>query len=132
VGSDKWVYGSTEDAEGLPTVAAGDPRTTYSWDAVGTFEELTSTFKKQLVIDNKVYHPSNFYADYRCASTKQALMADAWETVLTMEYSGYNVLVDNCLTKSVGILNSYDPGLGLPWSQADSPTRNLEHTLDFY
>jgi hypothetical protein len=115
-GTSNWVYGATE-GEGQLFIDAGPPTNDESWSQVGTFDQVTSVFKNQLVIDGTTYHNAGYYTNYRCASTIEAYLVDAWNAVQAASTNGYDILVNNCLTKSIAILEAYYPD----WSGNENP-----------
>lgn len=113
--TDVWHYGSTENRGMQATISAG--RDTDTWQRIGSWSNVLDDYEDTLTIDNETFHDSGYYTRYRCvdiaAEETNAEMALARSEQLAL--SGYNVLSDNCLTKSVAILRVY--GISLP----DSP-----------
>ena len=130
VGTPNWVFGGTE-GDGDLFVDAGPPTNDESWYQVGTFDQVQSVFKNQLIVNGTTYHNSDYYVSYRCAVTTVANLEDAWNEVQTVSTSGYNILDNNCLTKSVAVMEAYDPNWysgGVNPGDVQSPT--IYYTFD--
>jgi hypothetical protein len=96
-GKGYWA-GSTEQGTGNPS---------DSWIVFATSETtIHNDFKYALSANGKVQHSSGYYLYYRCHSTTTSAVGAAIAEARSLE-TGYNLLNNNCLTKSVAIFTTY-------------------------
>lgn len=87
----------------------------------------------QMVNDFRTSHDAGGYSSYRCTDTLAADQRDANSVVNRINGKDYNLVADNCLTKSVQIIKAYDEsgGLnGLPNGKWTIPNYYFTATLD--
>ncbi|MET8270744.1 hypothetical protein [Streptomyces sp. NPDC005096] len=91
-GTDQWIFGST-DGKGK------------NWEKSGTKAEMLREFKNITTPD----HPNGgYYTQYRCTEVKNPNVFSGFHaaerSTEDLEYNGFN---DNCLTRTVDILDAY-------------------------
>lgn len=106
-GSGEWYYGATENGGGNAYVAPGGD--TESWYATGTQSQMFAAFRNA-----GYYHSAGYYTQWRCHTIAQTAVGAAINEIATQDASGYVFPTDNCLTKSVAILDAYGENLGWP------------------
>jgi len=130
VGNSTWVYGATEDIDGNPSVAPGPALTTTSWDKEGDFNDVMYDFGQELVIDDTLYHPTNYYVQYRCMTVPSFSLIDAFNEFQYEATNGYDLEINNCLTKSIAIFQAYSDFLSdLPDGSDTSPNWYYSNAL---
>ncbi|MFE2070544.1 hypothetical protein ACFXDH_50705 [Streptomyces sp. NPDC059467] len=107
--SGTWVYGSTENNSGKPTISAG--QNTDSWSRTGSWAQVTADFKGALTINGHHYHNAGYYTQYRCRNTNTSAVGAANTTAAQQLGNGYDWFSNNCLTKGVQIFWAYDSSL---------------------
>lgn len=114
-GPGTWWYGATENGGSSIYIPPGGDTETWIYSAT-SMDAMLADFT-----DGGPFHSVGYYTQYRCNnvsnSAAQAAIAKQSETAA----SGYNGLTDNCLTKSVAILNAYGEGL---WYNGDAEGPN--------
>ncbi len=99
---DDWTFGATEGLPYTAIVSAGGD--THSWTKGGTLADMLSAFGT----GNHPYgNGPGYYLQYRCTMVTASNPSAALTAVINGENSGYNLANDNCLTKSVAILQAY-------------------------
>jgi hypothetical protein len=88
----QWDYGATVDAR-------------HGWRKHGSFQQMLADFRKS--------HDAEGYSSFRCKNTPAADQRDADAVASLVNGKGYNIMVDNCLTKSIRIIKAYDESGGL-------------------
>jgi hypothetical protein len=88
----QWDYGATVGVR-------------QGWREHGTFEQMVAAFRAS--------RDAEGYDSYRCKNTVSADQHDANGVVNLLNGKDYNLMVNNCLTKSVQILKAYDHSGGL-------------------
>ena|GEM_PF-1922669 len=109
---DQWDYGAT----------VGERR---GWRKHGTFAQMVAAFRTS--------RDAGGYATYRCKDTASADQRDANSVVNQINGRDYNLMVNNCLTKSVQIVKAYDHSGGLnamPDGHWTPPNRYYAQNLD--
>lgn len=104
-----WTFGGTEENSGWPVMLPGNPTWTDSWHESGTQKQMLDKFRA----GGETHKGSNWYTQYRCAHTSTHNITLAMVAVHTAEYSGYNGLTDNCLTKAIYIFKAYSSDVWL-------------------
>lgn len=83
---------------------SGDPVDT--WILFSSSETtIHSFFANALTANGKLQHGAGYYTEFRCHSTTTSAVGAA--IAQARASTGYNVVWDNCLTKSVSILTTY-------------------------
>jgi hypothetical protein len=106
-GSSTWVFGATENGGGNAYVPPGGDN--ESWHISGTESQMFAAFK-----DAGHFHSAGYYTRWRCHTIPNTAVGAANNEIATQAGSGYFFPTNNCLTKSVAILNAYGEGLGWP------------------
>lgn len=88
----KWDYGATVDPH-------------HGWRKHGSFAQMVADFRSS--------RDAEGYFSYRCKNTLAADQRDANDVVNLVNGKDYNIMVNNCLTKSIQILKAYDESGGL-------------------
>lgn len=110
--SKNFYFGATENFNGKFSVPPGPPATTQSWIQYGTSDTMFAAFKNA-----GFYHRANYYVYDR---VKDVIVIDvnaAINKANEMATNGYDLRDNNCLTKTIDILNAY--GAGLPFYGGD-------------
>ncbi|MEU4302914.1 hypothetical protein [Kitasatospora aureofaciens] len=95
--SSTWTFGATENNDKTG-------KTNGTFIETSSWNTMLSTFKKR--------HSGNQqYVKYRCLNTPSSDTAKAQQAARTSATNGYNLLSNNCLTKSVDIFHAYSPWL---------------------
>ena len=76
------------------------------------------------------YHSANYYTMYRCHSTPTSAVGAAIAKARA-EANSYNVVFDNCLTKSIDIFNAYYSPTNLPWGVRWPPVEYFDVALSY-
>ncbi len=115
---DSWTFGATEDqgASPLHLGGSGAKAASSSWHNSGTYAQMLSAFALGVLVDGQTgtrySDPVGYYRRYRCSLISSSFPQQATSEIADVETSGYDFLLDNCLTKAVKILTSYGfPGL---------------------
>ncbi|HUZ51028.1 MAG TPA: dockerin type I repeat-containing protein [Streptosporangiaceae bacterium] len=97
-----WTYGATE---GGAAPNPSPPSATHSWHATGTWAQMLKTFGG----GTQPNWPSGpgYYIDYRCTNVVASNPTAALTQVGVGEINGYDLVYNNCLTKSILILQQY-------------------------
>lgn len=106
-GSDTWIFGATENGGGNAYVPPGGDN--ESWNASGTQSDMFAAFKNA-----GHFHSAGYYTTWRCRTIPSTAVSAAINEIGVQAGSGYVFPTNNCLTKSVAILNAYGEGLGWP------------------
>ena len=121
-----WTFGATEDQGSSLIVSGGSGAKagSSSWHNTGTYAQMLSTFGLGVLVDQQTgaryYDNPGYYRRYRCSLLNASFPQAATNEIATVESSGYNFLLDNCLTKAVKIFTSYGFA-GLPSGQSTKP-----------
>lgn len=106
-GSSTWIFGATENGGGSAYVPPGG--NTDSWNASGSENQMFAAFKNA-----GHSHAAGYYTKWRCRTISTTSVGAASQQIAVQAGSGYFFPTNNCLTKSVAILNTYGEGLGWP------------------
>jgi hypothetical protein len=106
-GTSTWVFGATENGGGSAYVPPGGD--TESWNASGSQSQMLAAFRNA-----GHFHPAGYYTQYRCRTIANSAVGAANTAIRTQAASGYVFPTNNCLTKSVAILDAYGENLGWP------------------
>jgi hypothetical protein len=106
-GTATWFFGATENGGGNAYVPPGGD--TQSWSASGSENQMFTAFRTA-----GHHHSSGYYKKWRCRTIGNTAVGAALREITTQAGSGYVFPTNNCLTKSVAILNAYGEGLGWP------------------
>jgi hypothetical protein len=106
-GSSTWIFGATENGGGSAYVPPGGDN--ESWDTSGTESQMFAAFKNA-----GHFHAAGYYTQWRCHTIPNTAVGAANTAVGVQDGSGYFFPTNNCLTKSVAILNAYGEGLSWP------------------
>ncbi|MGW7102486.1 Tat pathway signal protein [Streptomyces sp. NPDC054838] len=112
----RWVWGSTDNAEGDTATLPGHDN--GSWSQSGTWKQLRGETAGKKAISLRSYE------SYRCVNTAGGDLPAAQRTYRNMKDNGYQVLYNNCLTKAIAIFRKYSPALSgkhLPDGQKIAP-----------
>ncbi|MFJ3099682.1 Tat pathway signal protein [Streptomyces hydrogenans] len=123
--SKRWVWGSTDNAEGDSYTAPG--KNNGSWMKSGSWDDLRKSFKPD------PGRTKNLYDAYRCINTARGDLAAAERTFRAIRDNGYQIAYNNCLTKSIAIFRKYSPALNsvyLPNGGATPPNQYFGKMLD--
>jgi hypothetical protein len=106
-GTSTWVFGATENGGGNFSVPPGGDN--ESWRASGTEAQMFAAFKNA-----GHFHSTGYYTRFRCRTIANTAVGAANTAITNQANSGYLFPTNNCLTKSVAILDAYGEGLGWP------------------
>lgn len=106
-GTSTWVFGATENGGGSAYVPAGGD--TESWSASGSQSQMLAAFRNA-----GHFHSAGYYTQYRCTAVANSAVGAANTAIAQAAANGYFFPTNNCLTKSVSILQAYNAG-GLGW-----------------
>ena len=106
-GTSTWVFGATENGGGNFYVPPGGDN--QSWSASGSQSQMLAAFKNA-----GHFHSAGYYTQFRCHTIPNTAVGAANNEIRRQDGSGYFFPTDNCLTKSVAILDAYGEGLGWP------------------
>lgn len=106
-GSSRWFFGATENSGGNAYVPPGGDD--QSWQDSGSQNDMFSAFAHA-----GHHHSSGYYTQWRCRTIPNTAVGAALTEVRNQATNGYVFPTNNCLTKSVAILNAYGEGLGWP------------------
>lgn len=106
-GSGTWIFGATENGGGNAYVPPGGDN--ESWNASGSENDMFAAFRNA-----GHFHSAGYYAQWRCHTIPNTAVGAAIKEISNQAGSGYVFPTNNCLTKSVAILNAYGEGLGWP------------------
>lgn len=118
-----WAYRWSQDHSQWDYGATVDPH--HGWRKHGSFDQMVKDFRAS--------HDAEGYYSYRCENTLAADQRDANTMVNRVNGKDYNLMVNNCLTKSIQIIKAYDEsgGLnGLPDGHWTAPNYYYTETLD--
>ncbi|GLX40727.1 hypothetical protein Sros01_68000 [Streptomyces roseochromogenus] len=121
----RWVWGATENREGDMATLPGHDN--GSWTRSGTWNQLRESLKP----DGR--HRKGYYDAYRCINTASSNLSAAERTYKNMKSNGYQLFLNNCLTKSIAIFRQYSPALGttrLPSGASMPPKDYVRFTLE--
>ena len=91
-GSDNWDYGATRGEND-------------AWNSHGSTQTMLNTFR--------THGDAGGYDFYRCTDTHGQNQAAAFTKASQVNGGDYNILTNNCLTKSIQIIKAYDNSGGL-------------------
>ncbi|MCX5398947.1 Tat pathway signal protein [Streptomyces sp. NBC_00102] len=123
--AEHWIWGATEGYRGKAVIAAGSEN--GSWIKGGSWNDLRASLRR----DGR--HRAGYYDAYRCINTAGGDLKAAQRTFRTGKSSGYNVGLNNCLTKSIAIFRTYSPALStkhLPKGEVVPPRNYFATSLD--
>lgn len=106
-GTGRWFFGATENGGGNAYVPPGGD--TQSWSVSGSESDMFAAFREA-----GHFHSAGYYTQWRCRTIPSTAVGAALGEITKQDASGYVFPTDNCLTKSVAILNAYGEGLGWP------------------
>jgi hypothetical protein len=107
-GTSRWFFGATENGGGSAYVPPGGD--TQSWSASANSQnDMLVAFKNA-----GHFHAAGYYTQWRCHTIPNTAVGAAITEINNQAASGYVFPTNNCLTKSVAILNAYGEGLGWP------------------
>ena len=118
-GTSRWFFGATENGGGSGYVAPGG--NTQTWIASGTQSQMFAAFKYA-----GHFHRYGYYTKWRCHMVLHSAVTAALNEQRNQAASGYFLPTNNCLTKSVAILNAYGVGLGYP-GYAQAPNNYFDN-----
>ncbi|MFJ6918644.1 Tat pathway signal protein [Streptomyces sp. NPDC101133] len=102
--SSHWIWGSTDGFNGAREILPGRPN--GSWIEGGKWKEMRGeTTSKKTPIALRTYDY------YRCINTAGGNLAAAQKAYTQNVHNGYQLLINNCLTKALSIFRSYSPAL---------------------
>ncbi|MGW7461942.1 hypothetical protein [Streptomyces sp. NPDC054797] len=107
-GTDQWYYGATEAIQGSP-----DPdRNGQTWVDEGSWGDVVNAFKGV-----GGHTKRNYYTQLRCQEIENPDLGDAMGKVAKFKApgSGFDAFTNNCLTRSVEILDAYGAELPIPF-----------------
>jgi len=124
--SGQFIFGSTEDPNGLFTVAAGDGNPLGAWHASGNFTQMLQAFQFQPhwgawpnSSSDASSHATSQYTRYKCVDVANSAVTAAGNEVNVVENvgNGYGALYNgtnwNCMNHAYAILAAYN-AQGLP------------------
>ncbi|XUL85276.1 hypothetical protein ACQ86D_00025 [Streptomyces galilaeus] len=117
----RWVGGATEIGE-LPAQPGANPdRAAYgSWSARGTYSSIIATFKTK----------RGGYEKMRCTYARHGDADNAVKVFNRSTYRAYDLLTDNCLTRSVAAFKAYSSEFrSLPDGKRTRPNAYYDDTL---
>ncbi|GAA4639784.1 hypothetical protein GCM10023196_102780 [Actinoallomurus vinaceus] len=85
--ADDWIYGATESAS-------------WNWQRESNYATMLATFRTT--------NGRGYYDHFRCKDTTNSSVTAAKNKVNQVYSRPYNVVNDNCLTRSVEIFKAYD------------------------
>ncbi|WP_433172257.1 hypothetical protein [Actinoallomurus sp. CA-150999] len=99
--ADDWIYGATENDS-------------WNWQQESNYATMLNTFRTT--------NGPHYYDDFRCRNTGNSSVTAAKNKVNQVYGRPYNVINDNCLTRSVEIFKAYDISFNnLPPAQGEPP-----------
>ena len=124
-----WEFGANEGPlhKGQPIDLSGS----RTWYKTGTYDYMDAIFKNalgSLKAGQHYYHNAGFYTDIACkdVTTNTAKVMAAENLVKKQQDEKYVLVLEDCLTDAVAVLNAYGVG-GLP-NQYLEPQPNVYYT----